>query len=1122
MSKKNSIQTKEHVMFRMKPLNYLICTSLALSVPNAFADDVETLDTVDVVDNVFDEDIQNKKIGETVKTAKTIEKQQAQDTRDLVKYETGVSVVEKGRMGSSGYAIRGVEENRVNISIDGLQQAETLSSQGFQELFEGYGNFNNTRNGIEVETIKEVNFAKGADSTKVGSGALGGSVIFKTKDARDYLLDKDWYYSPKVGYASQNNEKMMSHTFAGKFKDFDALIVRTDRKGHELENYGYDNFPDIPEKGTQGRARQKADPYTIKKESTLVKLAYNPNETNRFTVMYDDYKSHSKGTDWSYTLAPLVTDPDKPETDSRHTDDSSTRRNIAFSFENYDENPLWDSAKVTYSQQKISQRAKTDEYCDGVDACKSVKNPLGIQLKDGKIVDKNGEELKFGEVDVYDFNGKPKGYKTLTLVDKNGKEIPYEKTFTSGKTTITRNQYDLWSNATDSKEVFLDCSKFDCNSKFRYYHINGGGYSDDYKSRQKFADENKYFDVDLAKSKQSIERQWQDTGYDDNYQPIPVTKRKKTTFFVEDIKRGGKHYKHILPKETDWIAKGNLFGNENYEGWRADIPRSNANPATTPWDNYNNSDEYRLILPNSRGFETSMWKDRKLNTDIKQLDLDFEKAFDTKSVEHQLSYGATLSKADKSMINYAGYRPLNKKWWAISQMDGIDENGNPHCNKRFSSFCANKPTASTFLMPVTTKSGAFHISDSIRFNDKFALDVSYRYDRIKHKPHYKQGVDPALPQGLYEGMFIPQGKKPEWWKDKNADGSDKYTSSSDPKFLADLQEWKDNPQKNIDYLANRQRKFSQHSYSLSGTFDPTDYLRVQAKYSNGFRTPTSDELYFTFKHPDFSILPDPELKAERAKTKELAITLHKGRSYVTLGAFRTDYDNFIELAFKGYKQFSGIDRNGNQTKSGIPYRTYQNVNNSTAKVKGVSIDAKLDLAEVSDKLNGFSVGYKLAYQKGKTLGIKTNSIGEEKEVWHAINAISPMKQVLNVGYLSPENDYGVDLYWTHMSKKKAKDTFNPYDSDTMYARHLSKSYNVFDLIGFYKPIKGLTIRAGVYNLLNKKYATWENIRSIRSFGTSNLVCSSVNSALGCNTPNQGIERFNSPERNAKISFDYKF
>ncbi|HHF3483361.1 TPA: TonB-dependent receptor plug domain-containing protein, partial [Haemophilus influenzae] len=69
---------------------------------------------------------------ETVKTAKTLEREQANNIKDIVKYETGVTVVEAGRFGQSGFAIRGVDENRVAITVDGVAQAETLSSQGLK------------------------------------------------------------------------------------------------------------------------------------------------------------------------------------------------------------------------------------------------------------------------------------------------------------------------------------------------------------------------------------------------------------------------------------------------------------------------------------------------------------------------------------------------------------------------------------------------------------------------------------------------------------------------------------------------------------------------------------------------------------------------------------------------------------------------------------------------------------------------------------------------------------------------------------------------------------------------------------------------------------------------------
>ncbi len=974
MSKKKPITKENQSMLRLKQLSYLICTSITLSAPNAFADNVETLDTVDVVDNVLDENIQNKKIGETVKTTKTIEKQQASNTRDLVKYETGVSVVEKGRMGSSGYAIRGVEENRVNITIDGLQQAETLSSQGFKELFEGYGNFNNTRNGLEVETIKAVNFAKGADSTKVGSGVLGGAVIFQTKDARDYLLDKDWYYSPKVSYASQNNEKMMSHTFAGKYKDFDALIVRTDRKGHELENYGYDNFPDVPEKGAQGRARQKADPYTIKKESTLVKLSYNPNETNRLTVMYDDFKNHSKGTDWSYTLAPTQSDVKScerdptmcvPEKESRHTNDKNTRRNIALSIENYDSNPLWDSAKLTLSQQKITQTAQTDEYCDGGENCDSYKNPAGLTLKNGQWVDSQG-----GKVDFMRGSNNPSKTDSLSrLVDSTGKE---------------HLNYNL------ANEFWFDCSKVDCSQGVDTFTLGGS---------------------------KGDKAQWTHKQ---------LTQKKSLN---------GKQY-------ASWEGSNLMF-----------IP-----------------------LPASTGFSEGAYKKRDLVSETKDVRLELEKSIDIKDTENNINYGLSYTKSKKSMKNIEYYRVVpNTKvtWWAKSFSEDTTCNANNTlaCDE---STRVLKPTS--FLIPVKTNKGALYLADNIRVNDKVGFDIGYRYDSIAYKPEYTIGKTPKIPDDMVKRLFVDQS-----------------------------------PAENIKYLTSKRPKFTHHSYSLGATVDPTDYLRVQAKYANGFRAPTSDEMFFTFRHPDFTIFPNVDLKPETANTKQLALTLHKDRSYVTLGAFRTDYKNFIDLEYLGPEKFD-VGKNGGQKE----FLTYQNHNQQKAKVTGVEIDSKVFLDEFIPKLDGFSLGYKYTHQKGKIKG---------KNGYHPMNAIQPDTQVLSVGYISPDKDYGMDLYLTHVAAKKMKDTYNQYyiDGESPFAKYRSGSYSILDLIGFYKPIKGLTIRAGVYNLLNKDYMTWANARSIRTFGTSNMVCQDgKEKSLGCNYARQGMERFHSPERNAKVSFEYKF
>src|SRR3712207_195689 len=85
--------------------------------------ETDSLDTIVVsADSEDVAGVLEKKISESKKTAKQLAKQQVQDAKDLVRYETDVTVVDAGRFGSSGFAIRGVDENRVAIQIDNLAQ----------------------------------------------------------------------------------------------------------------------------------------------------------------------------------------------------------------------------------------------------------------------------------------------------------------------------------------------------------------------------------------------------------------------------------------------------------------------------------------------------------------------------------------------------------------------------------------------------------------------------------------------------------------------------------------------------------------------------------------------------------------------------------------------------------------------------------------------------------------------------------------------------------------------------------------------------------------------------------------------------------------------------------------
>ncbi|HHE8760228.1 TPA: TonB-dependent hemoglobin/transferrin/lactoferrin family receptor, partial [Haemophilus influenzae] len=922
------------------------------------------------------------KIAETVKTAKTLEREQANNIKDIVKYETGVTVVEAGRFGQSGFAIRGVDENRVAINIDGLRQAETLSSQGFKELFEGYGNFNNTRNGAEIETLKEVNITKGANSIKSGSGSLGGSVIYKTKDARDYLLNKDYYVSYKKGYATENNQSFNTLTLAGRYKKFDALVVTTRRNGHELENYDYKNADSL----TQGKRREKADPYKIEQDSTLLKLSFNPTENHRFTLAADLYEHRSRGQDLSYTLQYQRSNRNSsnrnseiPEVESRHTNDKTKRRNISFSYENFSQTPFWDTLKLTYSDQRIKNRARTDDYCDaGVRYCAGTENPAGLTVTNGKITRRDGTELQFEKKgtsdDTYNFN---------KFIDTDKKVIE------SGIKLKRPN------------ETWYDCSIFNCENGTKIKVFEG-----------RSSDNGKWKEVELE------------------------TEELNGRKFAK-IKNGN----------------GSIYS----------------------------------IFPSSPGYLVRDWQERDLDTNTQQLNLDLTKDFKTWRVEHNLQYGSSYNTTMKRMVNRAGYDATDVQWWAERTLGGIYDYFSQKytvetCASTYqwnANLCPAVDPEFSYLLPIKTKEKSVYLFDNVVITDYLSFDLGYRYDNIHYQPKYKHGVTPKLPDDIVKGLFIPLPKN----------------SNND--------QVKENVKQNIDYIAKQNKKYKAHSYSFASTIDPTSFLRLQLKYSKGFRAPTSDEMYFTFKHPDFTILPNTNLKPEIAKTKEIAFTLHNDDwGFISTSLFKTNYRDFIDLVYKGTRTFK-VGKPNDQGE--IEFDTFQNINRDSAVVKGIEINSKVFLGKMAKFMDGFNLSYKYTYQKGRINGNIP------------MNAIQPKTMVYGLGYDHPSQKFGFNFYTTHVATKNPEDTYDIYAEDKKQTntsiKWRSKSYTILDLIGYVQPIKNLTIRAGVYNLTNRKYITWDSARSIRSFGTSNVIDQ---------TTGLGINRFYAPGRNYKMSVQFEF
>lgn len=312
----------------------------------------------------------------------------------------------------------------------------------------------------------------------------------------------------------------------------------------------------------------------------------------------------------------------------------------------------------------------------------------------------------------------------------------------------------------------------------------------------------------------------------------------------------------------------------------------------------------------------------------------------------------------------------------------------------------------------------------------------------------------------------------------------------------------------IPYLGS-ERKHSGFSYGLGLDWKFTPHLNLLAKYSTGFRAPTSDETWLLFPHPDFYLKANPNLKAETAKNFELGLAGSGKAGNFKLSGFQTRYRNFIELTYMGVSSDNPNSPNYAPISDGtalVSSPVWQNQNRSSAWVKGLEFNGTWNLDSIGLP-QGTHAGVNLSYIKGKAK--QTN--GQETP----INALSPWSAVYNLGYDAPSKRWGINAYLTHTAAKKPSDTVHSSDdlnNPWPFAKH-SKAYTLFDLTGYVNLGKYFTLRAGAYNIGNKKYYTWESLRSIREFGTVNRVD---------NKTHAGIERFTSPGRSYNFTLEAKF
>ncbi len=156
-----------------------------------------------------------------------IETRLIRDIRDLARYDATISVNEDAsRFGTQGFAIRGLEGNRVAVELDGVPLGDGFAVGSFSRA---------GRNLVDPELLERVEFLRGPASSLYGSDALAGVVAMRTRDPADLLAEGsgDWFLGSRLTYDTRDASAAVSASSAAVVGSWQMLVSANERREHE-------------------------------------------------------------------------------------------------------------------------------------------------------------------------------------------------------------------------------------------------------------------------------------------------------------------------------------------------------------------------------------------------------------------------------------------------------------------------------------------------------------------------------------------------------------------------------------------------------------------------------------------------------------------------------------------------------------------------------------------------------------------------------------------------------------------------------------------------------------------------------------------------------------------------
>lgn len=304
------------------------------------------------------------------------------DAGDVVRHQPGVSLpfetagadsfVPYRAGGFTNYRIRGVEGNRVLLTIDGIRQPPQFNMSG-----------GNGRDFFDPAVFSSVEILKGSGSTLHGSDALGGVIAFQTRSLFESLIDSErpWIAGSTLTFRSLDNSLQAVIRGGWHGDPWFVTMVNAYTTGEEQAN---------------DKGKVPANPREFERNHVLGKLTWSPDELHRVTVTGEQFRRDSN-TEVNSAERTLFSPAVYGVASTAH----DKRSRVSVEYAHRPLNGLWDTFDSSLYVQEARTRSRTrtlaNPRADGPPTTRDRTDIIGFQHRILGAKAEGSREAVFGE-----------------------------------------------------------------------------------------------------------------------------------------------------------------------------------------------------------------------------------------------------------------------------------------------------------------------------------------------------------------------------------------------------------------------------------------------------------------------------------------------------------------------------------------------------------------------------------------------------------------------------------------------------------------------------------------------------------------------------------------------------